>query len=87
MLCHDTDAGPAPVDEALREAAGCSLPGTNEYPDCLRHIYAPPSALFLRGSLAGLEERPAIAVVGSRHSDEYGLTVASRLSEELAAAG
>lgn len=62
-------------------------PRDDEYPDCLRHIYAPPSALFLRGSLAGLEERPAIAVVGSRHSDEYGLTVASRLSEELAAPG
>ena len=37
--------------------------------------------------MAGLEEQPAIAVVGSRHSDEYGLTVAAQLSQELAAAG
>lgn len=87
VLCHDTDAAQRQYDEALREGCRVLTPGDDEYPDCLRHIYAPPSALFLRGSLAGLEERPAIAVVGSRHSDEYGLTVASRLSEELAAAG
>ena len=87
VLCHDTDAAQRQYDEALREGCRVLTPGDDEYPDCLRHIYAPPSALFLRGSLAGLEERPAIAVVGSRHSDEYGLTVTSRLSEELAAAG
>ena len=87
VLRHDTDAAQRQYDEALREGCRVLTPGDDEYPDCLRHIYAPPSALFLRGSLAGLEERPAIAVVGSRHSDEYGLTVASRLSEELAAAG
>ena len=87
VLCHDTDAAQRQYDEALQEGCRVLTPGDDEYPDCLRHIYAPPSALFLRGSLAGLEERPAIAVVGSRHSDEYGLTVASRLSEELAAAG
>lgn len=87
VLCHDTDAAQRQYGEALREGCRVLTPGDDEYPDCLRHIYAPPSALFLRGSLAGLEERPAIAVVGSRHSDEYGLTVASRLSEELAAAG
>ena len=82
VLRHDTDAAQRQYDEALREGCRVLTPGDDEYPDCLRHIYAPPSALFLRGSLSGLEERPAIAVVGSRHSDEYGLTVASRLSEE-----
>ena len=87
VLRHDTDAAQRQYDEALQEGCRVLTPGDSEYPDCLRHIYAPPSALFVRGSLAGLEEQPAIAVVGSRHSDEYGLTVAAQLSQELAAAG
>lgn len=87
VMRHDTDLAQRQYEAAVREGCRLLTMEDGEYPDCLRHIYAPPAVLFLRGSLAGLEERPAVAVVGSRHSDEYGLATAARLSEELAAAG
>ena len=63
VLRHDTDAAQRQYDEALREGCRVLTPGDDEYPDCLRHIYAPPSALFLRGSLSGLEESAAGASI------------------------
>ena len=87
VLRHDLSPARRQYEAALKEGCRLLTPEDEEYPDCLRHIYAPPAVLFLHGSLSGLEERPAVAVVGSRRSDEYGLTTAARLSEELAAAG
>lgn len=87
VLRHDLGPARRQYEAALKEGCRLLTPEDEEYPDCLRHIYAPPAVLFLHGSLSGLEERPAVAVVGSRRSDEYGLTTAARLSEELAAAG
>ena len=87
VLRHDLGPARRQYEAALKEGCRLLTPEDEEYPDCLRHIYAPPAVLFLHGSLSGLEEHPAVAVVGSRRSDEYGLTTAARLSEELAAAG
>ena len=87
VLRHDTSLAERQYADALREGCRVLTPGDGEYPVCLEHIYAPPAALLIRGSLAGLEQCPAIAVVGSRRSDEYGLTAAAHLAGELAAAG
>ena len=56
------------------------------YPERLRHDLDPPPALFVRGDLhriGGL----GVAVVGTRHTTEYGRTVASELGRDLALAG
>ena len=56
------------------------------YPERLREIYDPPTALYVRGDPAVLAE-VGIAVVGTRHPTPYGLGMAERLSCDLAAHG
>lgn len=58
----------------------------SEYPAALKHIYAPPLALYVKGRL---EQRDAnsVAVVGTRRPSHYGLAIAERLSFQLAKAG
>ena len=57
-----------------------------EYPPLLKSIYDPPPVLYCKGKPLEFD-RPAIAVVGSRHSSQYGRTAARRISCELAIAG
>jgi len=57
-----------------------------EYPERLREIYDPPTALWVRGD-PKLLSRPAIAVVGTRHPTPYGTGIAELLSRDLAARG
>jgi DNA processing protein len=56
------------------------------YPPWLKQIVDPPSVLWVRGSLPDLE-RPAVAVVGSRHATPTGLALGRQLGEGLAEAG
>jgi DNA processing protein len=53
------------------------------YPSLLRVIYDPPPLLFVRGSLARIEE-PAVAVIGTRSASPYGTLLAERLAAGLA---
>ena len=88
-----------PVDPpALRSRAAAALARAKDrhivlvpwsdasYPAALSAIVDPPPALWVRGNLAALA-KPAVAVVGSRAGSPYALTVAERLSAELAARG
>ena len=56
------------------------------YPAQLRTIADPPPGLWVRGDPACLSAR-AVAIVGSRAASAYGLSVAERLSFDLAASG
>ncbi len=58
-----------------------------KYPRRLRNIPDPPVVLYYVGNLPDFEERPAIAVVGTRKASAYGLNAARSLSRELAASG
>lgn len=60
------------------------LPDQAEYPAELRAIPDPPCELYVRGAVP---PAPRVAVVGSRRADEYGLALARRMGEGLAAAG
>jgi DNA processing protein len=66
------------------EAARTLRPGDGQYPDALARTASRPDALRLLGSLGG---RRRIAVVGSRHPDEYGVDLARSISAGLARAG
>ena len=57
------------------------------YPERLRQIADPPPVLYVRGSLPYLDELPAIAVVGTRKASPYGIKMATRLGQEITAAG
>jgi DNA processing protein len=54
------------------------------YPERLRQIADGPPALFVRGAL---DERPAVAVVGTRRATAYGRAAAARIAFELVRAG
>jgi DNA processing protein len=51
------------------------------YPERLRHIYAPPPLLYVRGTL--LPDEPMVAIVGTRQATTYGREVARRLAQDL----
>jgi DNA processing protein len=58
----------------------------DHFPASLSDLSQPPTQLFLAGD-AALLQRPAVAVVGTRNSTDYGRRIARRLSQDLARAG
>lgn len=57
------------------------------YPSRLRNIPDPPLVLYYRGTLPDFEKQPVVAVVGTRKATPYGLTVAKKLSRQIALCG
>lgn len=57
-----------------------------EYPQLLLEIADPPSVLYVKGQVA-LLNRPALAIVGSRHATTQGLRDAEAFAQALAQAG
>ncbi|HET7726779.1 MAG TPA: DNA-processing protein DprA [Candidatus Limnocylindrales bacterium] len=74
--------------EAIR-AAGVTpvTPVDPAYPGRLRRIEQPPPVLFARGDPSGLEDRPSVAVVGTRRPTEHGRAVTGRIVASLVALG
>lgn len=62
-------------------------PEDDDYPAALRTLPDLPAALYVRGDLSCLQNRLAIAVVGSRSASLHSLGVARQLSRDLARAG
>ncbi len=58
----------------------------DEYPEQLKTIYDPPIALYVRGTLEK-KDKHALGIVGTRHATHYGLSVADKLSYQLAKVG
>ncbi|MBE6902549.1 MAG: DNA-protecting protein DprA [Ruminococcaceae bacterium] len=59
----------------------------DEYPVLLKAIPDPPIVLFVKGSLAPLNDLPSLAVVGPRSPSEYGRNATDRICTELAKDG
>jgi len=57
-----------------------------DYPENLKHIYQPPSTIYVRGELLP-EDSIAVAIVGSRRATYYGLKNAQELGCKLASCG
>ena len=62
-------------------------PDDEGYPQRLREVYGCPAALYLRGSLAGLDSCLSIGMVGTRKNTSYGEQVAEHIAGELAKRG
>lgn len=58
-----------------------------DYPARLKAIFAPPVALFVQGSIKGLDEEAAVSVIGTRGATPYGLKMGRRLAYEIASSG
>ena len=57
------------------------------YPDRLRQISDPPPVLYVRGNLPYMDEVPTISIVGTRKATPYGIKMAMRIAQEIAASG
>lgn len=55
----------------------------DRYPQLLREIAQPPWVLYVLGNVS-LLHKPALAIVGTRRPSHYGLSVARKLSYQLA---
>lgn len=58
-----------------------------DYPNRLRHIYAPPLVLYVKGTLPPIDEEAAIAVIGTRRATPYGIKMARRFGYEISKCG
>jgi DNA processing protein len=76
----------AELELCRREQIDVVLDNDEAYPRPLRDLPDPPGVLFVRGSFAP-SDAVAVAIVGSRHATQYGLTQAERLAGSLARAG
>lgn len=57
------------------------------YPEKLKNIYAPPSVIYVKGSIKNIDDTPAIAVIGTRNASPYGLKMGRKLGFEIAKCG
>lgn len=57
------------------------------YPKQLKHIFAPPAVLYVKGNEQILERLPAVAVIGTRKASTYGIKTARDISYEIAKCG
>ncbi len=57
------------------------------YPQRLKNIYDPPVVLYLKGRFPAMDEKAAIAVVGTRKATPYGIKMARKLAFEITKCG
>ena len=81
-------------DRAYRIMRSCDELGVDiktiqdaDYPRRLAAIYDPPAVLYVRGRLPVVDEKAAIAVVGTRRASPYGLKMAARMGYEITRCG
>ncbi|TSD02306.1 MAG: DNA protecting protein DprA, partial [Parcubacteria group bacterium Athens0714_25] len=58
-----------------------------DYPELLKEIHNPPELLYVKGEYFSFNEKPMLAIVGSRKISSYGQQVAMSLARDLAASG
>jgi DNA processing protein len=83
----DFSAAERQVSEAISQNIEVLTFHHADYPERLRHIFSPPMVLFAKGSTALLGMDSAVAMVGSREPDGYGLRCAYTLSGQVAKGG
>lgn len=75
------------LDGVIREKGWVLTYEDPAYPEALKNIYAPPVALYGKGSFPNVDKLPAVTMVGTREATEYGLRAASAMAAGLAAGG
>jgi DNA processing protein len=74
------------LERAARDGVTPLVLGDPRYPTRLTHIVDPPLVLWVRGSLAVLEQ-PTVAIVGARAASHAAVQVAFELASDLARHG
>ncbi len=65
----------------------CLAMPEDDYPACLREIFAPPLLLYVRGDLKQSLENRRLAVVGTRKASSYGREMCKKLLSPLCKMG
>jgi DNA processing protein len=84
LLLRAGEVAARELGAAERLGARAVTLGEAGYPAAFGELGMPPPVLFVRGEIP---ERPAVAVVGSRHMDPYGREAATYFARSLAEAG
>ena len=86
-ICEAASSGAGAVEEV--RALGLTVVTLEEpsYPDRLRRVELPPPLLFVRGSVAALQTRDAVAVVGTRRPTDKGRLIAGWIGSAVARTG
>lgn len=58
-----------------------------DYPSILRGMYDPPTVLYARGNWREQDSERSVAIIGSRQTTPYGMTMARHFGRELAGHG
>ena len=58
-----------------------------DYPENLKNIPCPPVLLYVKGTLSGIKNIPAVAIVGSRRPSNYGAKMAEKIAADLGSRG
>ena len=77
------------AESSFQAGMGILYPTHPDYPPLLLQVADRPSVLYWQGACLPWKKSasPCVAVVGSRRATGYGITMASRLSQELASRG
>lgn len=87
-LCDkDLSAAEKVAEYCQRANVGVLTPESSVYPQRLRAIHAKPIVLYYRGALPNIDEKVAIACVGTRKCSDKGSKIAYKLGADLADAG
>ncbi len=87
-LCDkDTSAAERVLEYCQRANIGIMTVDSPIYPQRLRAIHAKPIVLYYKGTFPNIDEKVAIACVGTRKCSDKGIKVAYKLGADLASAG
>ena len=87
-LCDkSTDKAKDIIYKTQRIGAYILTVDSDGYPEKLKSLPYPPYVLYVRGKFKLNDEIPAVGVVGTRHTSEYGDEITNKFSFELASEG
>lgn len=75
------------IDFCESKDIGICTYGDPDFPQRLKEIYNPPSVLFYKGDITGIDESIVISVVGTRKPSKYSIAVSKKICSELADQG
>ena len=84
---RDLDAAMRIIDKCRSRGIDIICRDDELYPEKLKNIYAPPSVIYVKGSINNIDDTPAIAVIGTRNASPYGLKMGRKLGFEIAKCG
>ena len=87
LLDKNLDAAGRALEICEREGISLITLRDAGYPARLRLLDSAPSVLYVLGRLPMVDDRPAVAVVGTRRASQYGLKTAKTFGADIARSG